>query len=71
LLPSTHCLIFILSLIYQEIEKSQPNQKNMDNTQDPIVDAVEGEEEVSEEAALAEEDAAEEITDEATEEEVA
>ena len=42
----------------------------MDNTQDPIVDAVEETEEVSEEAALAEEDATETV-DESSEEEVA
>ena len=71
LIPSTDCLILILSLIYQEIEKSQPNQKNMDDTQmDPIVDAVEETEEVSEEAALAEEEATEAV-DESSEEEAA
>ena len=70
LIPSTHCLIFILSLIYQEIEKSHPNQKNMtDDTQmDPIVDAVEETEEVSEEAALAEEEATETVDESSAEE---
>jgi hypothetical protein len=58
-----------IKLYYQEIEKSKPNQKIMDDTQlDPTVDAVEETEEVSEEVALTEEG---EVADESSEEEVA
>jgi hypothetical protein len=60
-----------IKLYYQEIEKSKPNQKIMDDTQiDPIVGAVEETEEVSEEAAMVTE---EEVADDSieSEEEVA
>jgi hypothetical protein len=69
LLSSTARLGINIKLYYQEIERSQSNQKTMDDTQlDPAVDAVEETEEVSEEAALTEEG---EVADESSEEEVA